>query len=152
MIKVGINGFGRIGRFVFRAAQDRHAIPESEEAQAIPPPRRHRAADRTPKDRPQDAGQLPVGKCVLNRQCHARGHGMEPKKADEGASPSSFVSNPHLGRQHGRTAFYLQTTNLGVGEYFLRNDYVFHSAPFSLTGGKSALKFFLANHLFTTSP
>ena len=26
MIKVGINGFGRIGRFVFRAAQKRSAI------------------------------------------------------------------------------------------------------------------------------
>lgn len=26
MIKVGINGFGRIGRFVFRAAQNRNDI------------------------------------------------------------------------------------------------------------------------------
>ena len=26
MIKVGINGFGRIGRFVFRAAQERNDI------------------------------------------------------------------------------------------------------------------------------
>ena len=26
MIKVGINGFGRIGRFVFRAAQNRSAV------------------------------------------------------------------------------------------------------------------------------
>ena len=26
MIKVGINGFGRIGRFVFRAAQSRNDI------------------------------------------------------------------------------------------------------------------------------
>ncbi|MDB0665929.1 glyceraldehyde 3-phosphate dehydrogenase NAD-binding domain-containing protein, partial [Barnesiella intestinihominis] len=26
MIKVGINGFGRIGRFVFRAAQTRNDI------------------------------------------------------------------------------------------------------------------------------
>ena len=27
MIKVGINGFGRIGRFVFRAAQTRNDYP-----------------------------------------------------------------------------------------------------------------------------
>ena len=29
MIKVGINGFGRIGRFVFRAAMERNDIPVS---------------------------------------------------------------------------------------------------------------------------
>ena len=28
MIKIGINGFGRIGRFVFRAAQTRNDIQE----------------------------------------------------------------------------------------------------------------------------
>ena len=28
MIKVGINGFGRIGRFVFRAAQNRNDISD----------------------------------------------------------------------------------------------------------------------------
>ena len=31
MIKVGINGFGRIGRFVFRAAQNRSDIQITEE-------------------------------------------------------------------------------------------------------------------------
>ena len=30
MIKVGINGFGRIGRFVFRAAQKRNDIQSVE--------------------------------------------------------------------------------------------------------------------------
>jgi len=96
-------------------------MAESEETQALPP-RRHRTIDRTPKERPQDAGQLPVGKCVLNRQRHARGHGMEPEKADEGASPSSFVSNSRLGRQHGRTAFYLQTAHPDVWIRLIRSD------------------------------
>jgi len=50
-----------------------------------------------------------VGKRVLNRQRHARGHGMEPEKADEGARQGSFDPHSHLGRQHGQTAYSLQT-------------------------------------------
>jgi len=92
-----------------QAAQDRHAVPESEETQALPPPRRHRAIDRTSKDRPQDAGQLPVGTRVLHRQRHARGHGMEPEKANEGARQGSFDPHSRLGRWTGRTTFSLQT-------------------------------------------
>ena len=36
MIKVGINGFGRIGRFVFRAAMKRNDIPDRRYQRPLP--------------------------------------------------------------------------------------------------------------------